>query len=199
MCRYQRNVHGPRILLEVFRGGQQVGEAIIEIRDWRGKDAYRVTEIEVTGPGPRSGAGTAMYEEALAAACEANALLLSSAHRSVFSEAFWRKQVKKGRARCRRPNPRAKWGANYYGSPLLERFDKISADCDELHPHFPARAHKCAEAGARALKRQLPKPRNAPKPGYSDMVSSEYWPCFIYAAKPTHCKDGSFKGLQGYL
>jgi hypothetical protein len=57
----------------------------------------------------RCGVGTRIYEQALKLACKHQRRLTSDTSRTVYSEKFWRKQVRKGRARCiDRSRPAAK-------------------------------------------------------------------------------------------
>lgn len=58
----------------------------------------KVAFAEVTEPG--KGIGTKMYERAARIACKARAPLASDATRTKYSEGFWGKQAKKGRATC---------------------------------------------------------------------------------------------------
>lgn len=58
----------------------------------------KVAFAEVTEPG--KGIGTKMYEHAAKLACRARAPLASDATRTKYSEGFWAKQAKKGRATC---------------------------------------------------------------------------------------------------
>jgi GNAT superfamily N-acetyltransferase len=183
------------IVLTVYKGRELVGDADLTERPYKNRDAIRMSQIDVETAYRRSGAGTALYEEALAVACEKGALFLSSADRSAFAESFWRKQAKRGRVRCRKLNARGAYGSNYNAWPLIERRNTIDEICGRAHPNFPAMQRKCVEQLTQNL-RKLPKPR--PR----HIVGGElehYWPCFIYAVKPDHCKDGSFKGLRGYL
>lgn len=60
----------------------------------------RVGYVEVEPPYRQRRWGTKLYEEARAMTCELGKPLSSDTTRSEFSEAFWRKQNEKGRARC---------------------------------------------------------------------------------------------------
>lgn len=61
-----------------------------------------VDSIEVfAGLAPRRcGFGTKLYEEVAKVACAKGVLLRSDTSRSEFSEGFWKKQARKGRAKC---------------------------------------------------------------------------------------------------
>lgn len=60
----------------------------------------RVGYVEVEPPYRKRRWGTKLYEEARSLTCELGKPLSSDTVRSEFSEAFWRKQSEKGRARC---------------------------------------------------------------------------------------------------
>jgi hypothetical protein len=63
--------------------------------------APRVTHVLVSASQQRCGVGTKLYEEAAKLACkEFKVPLQSDAERSGAADAFWQKQIKKGRARC---------------------------------------------------------------------------------------------------
>jgi len=51
---------------------------------------------KVTG----AGIGTKLYEAAARVACREGAPLMSDNHRTVYSQGFWEKQARKGRATC---------------------------------------------------------------------------------------------------
>ena len=67
--------------------------------------------------------GTRLYEEALRESCEVRKPLASDTTRSEFSEAFWRKQERKGRARCIKGK-----GAKYWSTPRAELEDMLDSD-----------------------------------------------------------------------
>lgn len=56
--------------------------------------------IEVEEPFRRQRVGTALYEAALDEICKRRKFMVSDITRSAFAEAFWRKQVARGRAKC---------------------------------------------------------------------------------------------------
>jgi GNAT superfamily N-acetyltransferase len=72
-------------------------------RPVRGKSFLRVEGVEVEPPYRRCGVGTRLYEVAAKLACSRGETLSSDVNRSVDSQGFWAKQVKKGRAKCVRP------------------------------------------------------------------------------------------------
>jgi hypothetical protein len=67
------------------------------------------TPLELLATCP--GLGTGLYEEAMKLACKKSAVLGSSKLRSAFSERFWKRQLKKGRAVCLGSH------AEFYNSP----------------------------------------------------------------------------------
>lgn len=71
---------------------------MIEIR--RKKRLWKVMWVHVDAGHRRSGLGTKLYEAAARAACDRGGLLVSSERcTDAHSNAFWRKQARKGRAR----------------------------------------------------------------------------------------------------
>lgn len=66
----------------------------------RRRKLLRVQRIDVEPDLRRCGVGTMLYERAAAEACERGLRLASDRERSKGAETFWRKQVRKGRARC---------------------------------------------------------------------------------------------------
>lgn len=85
--------------------GRQVGvmrAAPGRLGRWRdGKEVVRVHEIAVDRQHRRQGIGTRLYARAAALACHRFRLpLASNVLRSDDSEAFWQRQVRKGRAEC---------------------------------------------------------------------------------------------------
>lgn len=80
--------------LDVFVGGRRSG--VMELTASRG--VLAVSYAEVLRPG--QGVGTRLYEAAAQFACGRGRQLSSDTKRSRFSEGFWAKQAKKGRATC---------------------------------------------------------------------------------------------------
>jgi len=74
--------------------------------------AVVVDYITVDNNRRKAGVGTSFYEMAAKEACRLGYTLQSSDYRSEFSEAFWRKQARKGRASC------AAGRAGYFSTPL---------------------------------------------------------------------------------
>jgi len=86
-------------------------------------DELSKPEEERTKP---SGLGTRLYERALRAVCDVGKAysITSDTTRSEFSEAFWRKQVRKGRAKCVGDGSQSA----YFRAPLVDArqaFDKL--------------------------------------------------------------------------
>lgn len=94
----QRDAH--KYTLEAFsRAGDPLGTMNLEIiEDTRGQKLTQVTwaYTRVTG----SGVGTKLYERAARVACSNRAPLASDTRRTRYSEGFWAKQARKGRAMC---------------------------------------------------------------------------------------------------
>lgn len=85
----------PRVvLLDVIVGGKSAG--FMELAKKR--KLFSVSYAEVTQPG--KGLGTWLYTAAAQFACKHGAQLTSDDKRSRFSEGFWKKQARKGRATC---------------------------------------------------------------------------------------------------
>lgn len=76
------------------------GETVGELEAWTIRDGKSVN-VSSIAVGPRGrGVGTKLYESAAAWACRVGRPLASDEKRSAFSDAFWKKQVRKKRARC---------------------------------------------------------------------------------------------------
>lgn len=111
----------------------------------------------------RKGVATALYEVALEHACREKRQLASDVERSHFAEAFWRKQVRKGRARCLRRGDGIIWDG-----PLQTEIDSIERACEG--------DERCLKQRLAMLSRGLPKPsRNGT------------WPCRRWAFKRRIC------------
>ena len=76
--------------------GRLAGKLMLE----DGPKFLAVQYIHVEDEFQRCGVGTRLYEKALAIACDYGKRLASDDSRTRFSEGFWAKQVKKGRAQC---------------------------------------------------------------------------------------------------
>jgi hypothetical protein len=94
-------------------GDDSVGFLSLEVRELEG--ILKVADANVQMPG--CGLGTKLYERGLQIACDRGLRLASSTSRTVASEGFWKKQVRKKRARCVLPQPTRQWrhipGAGY--------------------------------------------------------------------------------------
>lgn len=117
-----------------------------------------VTDIGVADGWRRSGIGTLIYEFAAELACRLETPLVSDAYRSHFAEAFWRKQLAKGRASVYEAFPDDEPGEVFFG-PLLEVAREHYSALYEEHvksglPHREAR--QAALATVRAWVRRLP-------------------------------------------
>lgn len=145
----QKNVPAAVLLLEPRAAGLVV--ASVQVKDAR---AY----------GKRL--GTRLYEAAVEHACKLGKPLVSDHERSPFAEAFWRKQVGKGRANCLPEKGKGKFYANPAG-PALDR---------EVGPE------RAAE-----LRKNLPQPATD--------GTYEWWPCRRYGVT-TPCEVQSLEGVR---
>lgn len=86
------------------------------------KNGLSVAYAETTKPG--AGVGTRMYEAAAQVACASGQVLVSDDKRSRFSEGFWKKQAKKGRATCdaSQPGTRLNDDLSYRGNWRCHRY-----------------------------------------------------------------------------
>ena len=80
--------------LHVLVGGQDAG--FMELK--KSSKFYAVAYAEVLKPG--MGIGTRLYEAAALFSCSKRKVLTSDDKRSRFSEGFWKKQARRGRATC---------------------------------------------------------------------------------------------------
>jgi len=81
---------------------------------YKGKPRWKVGGAYVPYPMLDKGIGTRLYEKMMEAVRKRGGVFTSSDTRSVFSEAFWKKQYRKRRAECGDwDNP-----ASYYSNPL---------------------------------------------------------------------------------
>jgi hypothetical protein len=135
--------------------------------------SYRIiANVDVRPEGQRKGIGTTMYELVFDMTCKHKLQMASSSQRSVFGESFWKKQIKKGRARCAISNS-DKTG-NYWDGPLqdLEERIAVSRPNEYGEPDY--------DYAAREMKKlNIPKPRRGP--------DGHYWPCRQYVIKKGHC------------
>jgi len=134
---------------------------------------YRLLYPDTAMP---AGLGTKLYERALRAACDVGGqqALVSDKTRSPFSEAFWRKQVRKGRASCVGDGSES----SYYDSPMSyarshfrERFGRDFEDTKEWQSFMD----------------KLPEPEEGGD-GY-------HWPCDYYKIKCRNRPD-SLAGVR---
>lgn len=124
--------------------------------------------IEVETPqyalqaGDPQGLGTRLYERAARAACKVGrgSALTSDSTRSVFSENFWRKQVRKGRAECIGDGSQSA----YYNAPL-----------NKAREYFFQKEKMLDGPEYEAFLARLPKP-------ITDAEGYRKWPCDYYRA-----------------
>lgn len=123
------------------------------------------------------GYGTMLYEAGLRLACEEQRAYSSSSMRSVFSESFWGKQARKGRAAC------VPGEGTYYRLPLDADLEEAYLDGRISEETFSAIMER-----AEALLAQR----------VDDAVGEKVWPCkrYLIPAGQT-CSIDSLKGLRG--
>jgi ferredoxin-thioredoxin reductase catalytic subunit len=73
---------------------------------FKGKPIVAVADIRVDSDIQRCGVGTKLYELLQQEACKERAHLASDVYRTRFSEGFWKKQRRRGRAYCPRDERR---------------------------------------------------------------------------------------------
>lgn len=141
-------------------------EAVAQMRLDVKPDHLAVSYIEVSPKHREKRWGTRLYEEALRASCATGKPLSSDTTRSEFSEAFWQKQERKGRARCI-----AGRGARYWASPLARLEEML--DNDEI----TASEYKKITA-------------NLPQPEFNKDKGLRMWPCERYEMTRDPCPAG---------
>lgn len=142
--------------------------AYMRLKKNKFKEVLEVGYVQV-GPEYREHRlGTKLYEIALKDACRLKYEIESDNSRSAFAEAFWRKQVSKGRAECVVSDDPHTAGATVYNDPL-----------DELEMTDPDEYERVVD--------RLPKPRRD--------ADGEYWPCLFYSTTNA-CKTTSLAGVK---
>lgn len=162
--------------------GEELGDLILRVtkfRDVPDEDGFDTRDgLEVSGiklpPGmQRKGLGTKLYEVAADAACDLGLPLVSDQVRSPFAEAFWRKQVAKGRAYAVEggrggsvyPGPRVEAEEYLYAALLQEEIRGAGARSErEFRQRDPAahrRAQARVEAKVDAWRERLPTPKTS--------------------------------------
>lgn len=98
VARTRKSAYGDDVVVEARIGPQRFGVITANhVGDPRG---LQVSWIDVDPGIRRCGVATRLYEAMAKVACDAGGVLSSDAIRQPTTEAFWRKQVAKGRARC---------------------------------------------------------------------------------------------------
>jgi hypothetical protein len=133
----------------------------------------------------RKGQGTKLYEAAFTEACLEGKLLVSDSMRSRYAEAFWRKQVRKGRAYCLRAGRGV-----VYNAPLNAMKKQLLETCRKTLTE--EQAQLCARGRMQTFLESLPQPLVDPQ-SHPDIA--EYWPCFQWALDPQKC-GSSLEGLR---
>lgn len=135
-----------------------------------GRKATEATFIDVA-PGYRGlRVGTALYEAAADDACMSGRTLISDETRSRYAEAFWQKQLRKGRAECHGK------GGDVYALPW---------GVVESKWHTRMRAAKTPLAKERLRRRLDEMDRALPHPD----VDSGLWGCRRFVLKPDVCGE----------
>lgn len=148
--------------------GRLVGDAKVRESQTHG---LVVELIGVEDRDRRRGVGTALYEAALKLSCETGKPLASDHQRSPFAEAFWRKQVKKGRATCHQRNTEKQ--ENVWNGPLHDARYQAEESCERLYRNMaPEHADRCVASRMKKIEDKLPKPQGSA------------WPCKRFRLKP---------------
>lgn len=96
--RYQSGPDAVLIDVDAYMQDRKVGGAGMLIT---GRGADKLAAVSAMGAvTKRCGIGTRLYEHLYKIACDERARLASDTKRTEASEGFWRKQARKGRARC---------------------------------------------------------------------------------------------------
>ena len=88
----------PYHVVTAYRGRDAIGHMELEPTKTGAGSLLRVAFAEVSTPG--QGIGTKMYERAARYACSKGMPLSSDKLRTKYSQGFWEKQARKGRATC---------------------------------------------------------------------------------------------------
>lgn len=104
----------PVVDIDVMSRDESVKEPLAEMRLKQQGDHLAVSYISVQFEYRENKWGTRLYEEALRESCAVGKPLSSDTTRSEFSEAFWRKQTRKGRSVC------LPGQARYWAVPRIE-------------------------------------------------------------------------------
>lgn len=170
-ARLKRCEKHDKIEYEVFRKGSEV--AYLQLKKNNYKEALEVGYVQVNPEYREHRLGTKLYEMALKDACALGYEVESDNTRSAFAEAFWRKQMSKGRAECVTSDDPETAGGTVYNDPLLEL-----ADTD---PEEHAR-----------VRDLLPRPSRKID---ADGDYEEFWPCLFYSTTNA-CKTSSLAGVK---
>lgn len=168
----------------VYTAKQQdefAGTLKLSVDERRGSFNVIVSAVTVATKYQSMRLGTRLYEQALKDGCKLGYSVISDDMRSEFSEAFWRKQVRKKRATCA-----LEGSGGYYAIPKRalekelargevsqERFNKIVANLpepalelgmfDAKYPYWPCEYYKMDDACKTKSLAGLPKPSTSSK------------------------------------
>lgn len=98
IARTTKSSYGDDVVIEARVGPQRFG--VITANHTGDPLGLQVSWVKVDDRLRRCGVATRLYEAMAKAACDAGGVLSSDVIRKPAAEAFWRKQVAKGRARC---------------------------------------------------------------------------------------------------
>lgn len=144
---------------------------------------FAVERLMVDFPLRRRGLMTRMYEVAAQDACDSGAVLVSDTERSAFAEAFWRKQKRKGRARCLVSNRND--SPNAWDGPVLNLEEHLAQKYRDRRYGTPN-----YDRAAREMKKlNLPKPRRG--------ANGKKWSCLRWGFKRKMCKSPRPFDLSG--
>jgi hypothetical protein len=93
--------NGALITFQAMAGDRMLGY----IETFRESEALTAGMIRVVRRLKRCGVGTKLYEAAATWGCAKGLMLTSDRLRSAYSDGFWQKQVRKGRATCVKATP----------------------------------------------------------------------------------------------
>lgn len=170
---YKRIADGDMTRFQVSRDGRPVGGMTLESGIYRNGLVLAAIGVDRS---ERGGVGTKLYELALKEACSQGKSLISDSHRSPYSEAFWRKQTKKKRARCK-----TKGAAPALMSPITDLRKELSRDCRKQN-RDEQWIERCTNARLKAMTSHLPVPKEG-----------DVWPCLRWEIPVAACTSGSLE------
>lgn len=119
IVRTHRSAYGDDVVFMAQDAGRRVG--VITANHVADPLGLQVSWVRVAGYAQRCGVATKLYTAMAQAACDAGGVLSSDMVRAPTTEAFWQKQVAKGRARCVRHIKNPQPGASDCETYALKR------------------------------------------------------------------------------